>query len=323
MVSEYDSGDLRGLHSVLESPHADFTGGAQSGDVRLLRETLVEEGEAPYEFRLAANFVEAQQCLLTGTFDLMLCDLTLPGLAGLATFRRLHEFMPDVPIIVLSALRDEALAVQAVQEGAQDYLVKGVDLRLLPRAMRYAVERHRLQQSLRNLSLTDELTGLYNRRGFFTLAERQLKFAARAEQGMLLLFADLDGMKGINDTFGHHIGDQALRRTAELLKATLRESDLIARLGGDEFVILAMESRPDGGDSLKQRLRDGIAISNAGGDTPFQLSLSLGIIRFDPQYPRPLHEMLASADGLMYQEKRAWHARHAMKVMIGTARTSQ
>ena len=275
------------------------------GDVRFLTETLKMADAEQYQIFYAATLAGAQQHLLLSAFDLILCNLTLPDSHGLSTFRALHELMPDITIIVLSVLSDEALAIQAVQEGAQDYLVNGVDTHLLPRAMRYAVERHRMQEALRNLSLTDELTGLYNRRGFMTVAERQLKFATRAEQAMLLVFIDLDGMKAINDAFGHSVGDQALRRTAALLHTTLREADLIARLGGDEFVILAMESRHDGADGLAQRLRSSIAASNTGRDTPFQLSISLGITRFDPLQPRALEDMLSSADVLMYADKRA------------------
>lgn len=275
------------------------------GDVRLLREML-QEGDANL-FTLAhvASLTSAQLRLAQDAFDLVLSDLSLPDSHGLQTFQRLHEFAPDVPIIVLTGTNDEALAVKAVQTGAQDYLVKGqVDTHLLVRAMRYAIERHRMQESLRSLSLIDDLTGLYNRRGFLTLAEQQLKFACRAQHDLLLLFADLDCMKDINDTYGHAIGDEALIRSAGIFTESLRDSDVIARIGGDEFVILAFETGTDSCEIIPQRLQKRIDAFNAGGKAPYTLSISLGVVRFDHEHPCTLNELLTLADARMYEEKR-------------------
>src|SRR5206468_4904169 len=113
---------------------------------------------------------------------------------------------------------------------------------LLIRAVRCAAKQYTLQAELGNLALTDELTGLCNRRGFMAIAERQLKIGHRTGRGILLFFMDIDGMKQINDSFGHGEGDQVLRRTAKALKMTFRDSDVIARLGGDEFAVLAIEA---------------------------------------------------------------------------------
>ncbi|HEY3378148.1 MAG TPA: diguanylate cyclase [Armatimonadota bacterium] len=275
------------------------------GDVRLLRETLAEVDASQFALTAVATLAEAQQRLASETFDLVLSDLSLPDSHGLATFQRLFECAPDVPVIVLTGMNNEEMAVTAVQSGAQDYLVKGqVDSHLLARAMRYAVERHRMQVSLRSLTLIDELTGLHNRRGFLTLADQQLKFACRAKHRLLLLFADLDGMKFINDTYGHHEGDCALVKIADILRETLRDSDLIARIGGDEFVVLAFEVGPNSIEVLPARLEQGIDACNTRGGLPYQLSLSIGADRFDPEYPCGLDELLARADAMMYAKKR-------------------
>ena len=110
---------------------------------------------------------------------------------------------------------------QAAHRGAQDYLVKGnADGALLVRAIRYAVERKRAEESIRALSLEDELTGLPNRRGFFALAEQQLKVARRTKTGLFLLFSDVDGLKAMNDQFGHAEGDRLIRDAAHILRAT-------------------------------------------------------------------------------------------------------
>lgn len=275
------------------------------GDARLLRETLVDASAADFTLTHVLTLAEAQKCLTNQVFELILSDLSLPDSQGLQTFQHLHEFSPEVPIIVLTGTNDEAQAVKAVKTGAQDYLVKGqVDGPLLVRAMRYAVERHRMQLSLRSLSLIDELTGIYNRRGFLTLAEQQLKFASRAKNAMVVLFADLDCMKEINDTYGHSAGDLALMKTAEILRETLRESDIMARMGGDEFVVLALEKDTTSAEMLVARLQERIAIFNASETLSYPLSLSVGAVRFDPEQPCSLCDLLGRADALMYDEKR-------------------
>ena len=134
---------------------------------------------------------------------------------------------PDVPIIVMSSHRDEDLAVTAVRNGAQDYLMKGqVTIESLARALQYGIERHRLLASIRGLSLVDDLTGLYNRRGFLSLGASHLLLSQRGCRRFVMLYADLDGLKEINDTFGHREGDVAIIKTAEILRRTFRMSDV-------------------------------------------------------------------------------------------------
>jgi len=160
------------------------------------------------------------------------------------------------------------------------------------------------EQVLRSMSFVDDLTGLHNRRGFLTLADQQLKSAYRAKTGLLLIFSDLDMMKWINDTHGHPAGDRALMDVSHALRKTFRESDIIARIGGDEFVVMAEESPEVNIESITDRLQSQIDIMNTKRATSFELSLSLGIVRYDPLQPRMLDELLAAADALMYQNKR-------------------
>lgn len=164
-------------------------------------------------------------------------------------------------------------------------------------------ERKQAEETARALSLSDELTGLYNRRGFVALAEQQLKTASRMDNGAGLIFADLDGMKDINDTLGHGEGDRALIEIAQILKKTFRGSDIVARLGGDEFVVFAMENEGFDMDILTRRIQQAVEAANAAPDHPFTLSLSIGIARFDPQNPRSLDALLAESDSLMYENK--------------------
>jgi diguanylate cyclase (GGDEF)-like protein len=272
---------------------------------------LAAAGQERFELTPMSRLAAALTLLREETFDAVLLDLNLPDSNGLETFRRLHQEAPHLPVVVLTGLTDESLGGQAVQEGAQDYLVKGqADGHLLARSLRYAQERHRGKEVLRSQALTDELTGLYNRRGFMALAAQQLKLAARGRRECLLISADLDGMKHINDTFGHQEGDRALRETAEVLKQTCRESDLMARLGGDEFVVLMIDAAAESAATIAARLQANLETHNAASGGLYNLSLSFGTARFRPGQSTSLEELQTQADAAMYAQKREKNGHH-------------
>jgi len=165
-------------------------------------------------------------------------------------------------------------------------------------------ERRRLDQRVRSLLLKDKLTGLYNRRGFFALAEQQLKLAKRSWKKMSLFFVDMDGTKKINDTLGHQVGDEALTEAAGVLKEVFRDSDIIARVGGDEFVVLAPDSFDPQSAHIAARLEEHLERVNAAPGRPYRLSLSLGSASYDPGDPRTIDEIITHADRDMYTQKR-------------------
>ncbi|MGC0772065.1 MAG: GGDEF domain-containing protein [Candidatus Acidiferrum sp.] len=166
-----------------------------------------------------------------------------------------------------------------------------------------AVKQALLDRELRYLALTDDLTCLFNRRGFFAAATHQLKLAQRNGQSFLLMFCDVDNLKKINDTYGHHEGDLALIRTADALEQSFRGSDILSRLGGDEFVVLASEASSQTQEVLLRRLENNLKKSNAN-ESRYQLSLSVGVARFDPKRAISLGELMAQADEAMYEQKR-------------------
>ena len=169
--------------------------------------------------------------------------------------------------------------------------------------MRDITERKEMEEKLRTMSVVDELTGLYNRRGFLTLAQREVKLAERTGKGLELFFIDLDGMKRINDTLGHQAGDNALIGTAAILRQTFRESDIMGRMGGDEFAVLAIDAADENRGGLIKRLRGALDAYNGPHAKEYELSLSVGTARFDPENPIPLDELITKADALMYEEK--------------------
>jgi len=174
---------------------------------------------------------------------------------------------------------------------------------LLTRAVRCAVKHYMLQAELGSLALTDELTGLYNRRGFLALAERQLKLGRRSGRGILLVFIDVDGLKQLNDTFGHAEGDRTLIRAGGVLEKTFRESDVVARFGGDEFAVLAIEASRHNQETIAARLRENLRQMNDEDSGP-AISLSWGVARFDPQSKTSIGQLMAQADQAMYDDKR-------------------
>lgn len=274
------------------------------GDVRLIRETLRDADDRHIALDHADTLKAALDILSRDEHDLILLDLSLPDSHGMETVEKTEAAAPEVPVVILTGMDDANLGLQAVRAGAQDYLIKGeITAHLLIRAIRYAIERHRMQAALRILSLIDDLTGLYNRRGFMTLAEHQLRLSRRKQSAFYLIFADLDGMKLINDTYGHQEGDQALIQTAHLLKDTFRGSDIIARMGGDEFAIIAIEPAASSAEQIAKRFQDNIAVFNAQSSKPYPLSVSIGVVECIPDGNCALEDALAKADALMYSNK--------------------
>jgi diguanylate cyclase (GGDEF)-like protein len=177
---------------------------------------------------------------------------------------------------------------------------------LLIRAIRCAVKQYMLQRELGSLALRDQLTGLYNRRGFLALGERQLKLGRRSGREILLFFADVDGLKQINDELGHAEGDLALVRAAQVLEETFRDSDVIARFGGDEFAVLALEVSGHSESTIRARLEQNLKELNAR-HSRYTLSISLGAVRFDPTSSRSstsIEQLMIRADEAMYEAKR-------------------
>jgi len=276
------------------------------GDARLVKEALADLGHVELELEWAPRLADGLDRLGENQVDLVLLDLSLPDCNWKETLSIVHHRAPQVPIVVLTGIEDEGLAAGAVQQGAQDFVIKGdVDARTLERTMRYAIERQRTLSQLRAMSLTDELTGLYNRRGFVNLADRQMALAARTGWRLMLLFADLDGLKHVNDRFGHAEGDLFLTDMAGLLKHTFRASDVVARVGGDEFAVLAIDTPADDGEPMLRRLRRAIESHNAKAGRQWTVAASIGVAHYNPANPRTLGELLDEADAMMYEQKRA------------------
>jgi diguanylate cyclase (GGDEF)-like protein len=285
--------------------------GEDPSDARRLEELLRGAAAEDFELVSVARRAAALERVTQGDVDVVLLDLAFPR--GVESFAALSAEKSVVPFLVLSRVGEERLALDAVRAGAQDCLVKGrFDGPQLAQTLRYAIERHRIRSALGNLVLSDELTGLHNRRGFVTLATQDLVLARRAKQLLLVAFADLDDLKGINDNLGHAEGDTALRDVAGILKRTFRESDLIARIGGDEYAVLVRSAEPNGVEILRRRLNDQLTDFNRRAKRRYRISISLGFARRAAASVTSIESLLGMADRALYEEKgrREVEARH-------------
>ncbi len=258
-------------------------------------------------------FTSASYCVTVGILVAALALLKHSG----------HRFHPRVLALVSAAIAVTALASVAfglthLLSGpwqALGQLLLAVSFYLIYKAFvetgftkPYDLLFHNLKEAevhMRTMSLRDDLTGLYNRRGFFSLAEQQTRLSQRSGRNMLLFYCDLNAMKSINDTLGHQAGDRALTDVAAILSETFRESDIVARIGGDEFAVLAIESDDTSVGMLRMRLeRNLIAFADNAG-RPYDISLSIGVATYDPLLSESLDQVLSRADDLMYRQKQA------------------
>jgi diguanylate cyclase (GGDEF)-like protein/PAS domain S-box-containing protein len=165
-------------------------------------------------------------------------------------------------------------------------------------------ERKQMEEQLRTMSIVDELTGLYNRRGFMALCQQQMLVAQRAMKCAALFFFDLDHMKWINDALGHQEGDKALADIAAVLKGSFRKSDIVGRMGGDEFAVFAVDAAEEERGETLERLRGTLDSRNESGARKYRLSVSVGVAHFNAENPTSLEELIGRADNLMYENKR-------------------
>ncbi len=282
------------------------------GDARLIEELIRETGKTEAAITDVGSLATALSVLKDSTFDVVLLDLSLPDSQGLATFTCVQEHASGTPIILLTGLDDETLAVKAMQQGAQDYLVKGkVEAELLVRAIRYAIERQRLLVEMekarefeQHLAYHDVLTNLPNRLLFYDRLAQALTHAKRYSGKLAVFFLDLDGFKELNDSRGHTVGDRLLQIVAQRLKSKLRESDTIARLGGDEFTILLKGiNNADDVSRAAVKILELLSEPYLVNDYAVTMSCSIGVSVF-PFDGEDAESLIKKADFAMYRAKK-------------------
>jgi len=274
------------------------------GDVRLIRTFLAEAGVDKAAFISAGTLRHGMELIDGGDIDVVLLDLGLPDSQELDTLHAVREKYLSVPVVVLSGLQDEDIAISAVQKGAQDYLVKGkVDGNLLWRSLCYAIERKRLEYLLVMQATHDALTGLPNRALLIDRVSMAIARAQRNKKKLALMLLDLDRFKTVNDTLGHSVGDGLLKTVSVKLAETVRLSDTVARIGGDEFTILLSEiSGSSEATEIARRVLDIFKLPLPFDGHAISTSTSIGIAVY-PEDGASFETLLKNADIAMYRVK--------------------
>jgi diguanylate cyclase (GGDEF)-like protein len=279
-------------------------------DARLMAEMLADAGAGGYELQQERMISSALQCLSEQEFDIVLLDLTLPDGSGSDTVERICSACLQVPVVVLTGLEDDSVALAAVQAGAQDYLVKGqVEGHEIRHAIRYAIERKRLEERLQFLATHDALTNLPNRRLFQDRIAHAIEHSLRncketqKKWGLAVALLDLDTFKSVNDTLGHAQGDCLLQAVADRLQGSIRKSDTLARMGGDEFTLLYenVAGRQDA-EVLARKIQAVFSSSFQMGDNLLDITASIGISLY-PSDGKDAETLLRQADIAMYRAK--------------------
>lgn len=262
--------------------------------------------EGSYHVDIAYSAAEAFECAERQRYDIAFVDQHLPDIRGEALIREIQKRRPNLPVIMLTGQGDERLAVEVMRAGASDYLRKDdLSRSILARALRNALARARLKAELQRLAITDELTGLFNRRHFNAVIETEFARARRYRQPLACLMLDIDHFKRFNDTRGHPCGDAVLRHLAAVLRDVARQMDVVARYGGEEFALLLPNTDLDGACTVAERIRRTTAESvvTFGGED-LTLTLSVGVATSDQAGVNNTEALIKRADEALYRAKR-------------------
>ena len=274
-------------------------------DARLIAEWL-GSGPAVFEIEQVDNLAAALRSIEIGRIDVVLLDLGLPDSSGLETLHRIRQLAPQLPVVVLSGLDDQDLAIRAVRAGAQDFLTKGLHTEeILRRSLRYSMERKRTEERLDFLATHDDYTGLANRNLLMENVRQAIAHSGRHKRYAALLILDVDNLKRINDTLGHSVGDEIIRCTAQRLTACVRQGDTVARLGGDEFcVLLADLAHESDATMVAQKILQAMYQIFSVGEEELRMTVSIGGA-LSPRNGNEPEALLKNADVALYRAKQA------------------
>jgi two-component system cell cycle response regulator len=269
--------------------------------LEIIQKLLRYEG---YDVITASTGEEGVKKAEDGNPDVVLMDINLPGIDGTEALKRIRENNPLLCVIILTAFATVDNAIQALKEGAAEFIKKPFENEHLVHMVNQCLEKYRtlkekekLEEEVRRLSITDDLTGLYNHRHFYKTLEAELVRMTRQNTSLSLLMFDLDNFKRYNDLYGHLEGDKVLRKIGEIVRHSIRSNvDSGYRYGGDEFAVLLIGASLDHAQAIAERIRS--SIEEAG----FQdITVSIGLAEFDERFD--LEGFVQSADEAMYVSK--------------------
>jgi diguanylate cyclase (GGDEF)-like protein len=267
----------------------------------IIQKLLSFEG---YEVILATTGEEGVKKVEEEKPDVVLMDISLPGIDGTEALKRIRTINPIQSVIMLTAFATVENAIQALKEGASDFVKKPFEnehlIHIVNQALqksRTVTEKEKLEEEVRRLSITDDLTGLYNHRHFFKTLESELTRMRRQKTSLSLLMLDVDNFKRYNDTHGHVEGDRVLKKIGEIIKHSIRHNvDSGYRYGGDEFASLLIGASLEQALTIAERIR--LTIEEAGFE---DITVSVGLAEFQDGFD--LERFVKSADDAMYVAK--------------------
>jgi diguanylate cyclase (GGDEF)-like protein len=267
---------------------------------------------------------KALEIFLKNKIDFIITDVMLPKVNGYELIAAVKESEAgkDIPIIVISASRTEVVdKIKGLNIGASDYVIKPFDGRELLARITVFIRLQDLQSELKEknallekMSMTDELTGLYNRRYFYDHINMQIALAKRHTYAIACLLIDIDHFKNINDTYGHDVGDKVLKGAANVMKGKMRGGEVLARFGGEEFIVCLIKTSHDGAVSAAERMRKAVEDANLSDDAnnPFKVTISIGVALYPQQGLENSDDVIKAADKVLYCAKRAGRNRIAV-----------
>ena len=313
------------------------------GDVFLLRNFLERASEKKFHLTVSTSLKEAYACLKNARFDIIILDLNLPDSYGLETLKQLRTFSLEIPIVILTGSDDETIAIQSLQQGAQDYLVKGsINHHWLVSTLNHSIRRshilrhlheretilkinnHSLKQEInqkatelthiqqrlnhyKSLANIDATTNLANRRHLDIRLQHDWQQCMASQSALSVLMIDLDYFKRFNDTYGHPAGDGCLRQVAQVIQSALQHpEDLATRYGGEEFVVLLPNTTLEGAKTVAGRIRchlDVLAIPHHASTVRSIVTASIGVVTTVPTLDMLPMDLLEEADQALYRAK--------------------
>lgn len=240
-----------------------------------------------------------------GGIDLVIMDVDLDDNQSFEIFEKVHKQSPHIPVVVTSRFGDKTFVIHAVKSGTSDYLKEDKeDNNLLLDSICNAIENHRLEIELNNPAFIDDLTGLYNWRGFLFLTKNYFKLNGSAKEGMWLFFVDFKDLLHFDSDLNYYKGNKELIETARMFKKSFRESDIIARVGGGVFAILAIGASRESFEVINSRFQKSLELYNKEKNRNYKLSFNLGAAYFNPESPCSIDELITTADKSLYEQNR-------------------
>ncbi|MBF0119555.1 MAG: diguanylate cyclase [Desulfobacterales bacterium] len=269
-------------------------------NLQVLGNIVKENG---YKIAVAKNGKEAIDFTKKKKPDLILLDIMMPQMDGFETCNiiKADETTKNIPVIFITALSDSQSKVKAFELGGVDYIVKPFMREEVTARIRVHLQLRKAIQRLENMSITDEMTGAYNRRFSYQILSRQIMASKRNSENFVICYIDIDNLKKTNDTYGHKYGDILIKTIVNAFTKAIRSTDYLFRMGGDEFLILFSNCLLSEAENIMIRIHNSLNQEEIQG---IPIDFSFGFYQFQPHDEKSIDEIIKIADTSMYKEKK-------------------